>query len=352
VRPQTRDAIEVTFAVPEHLRETYRFAPGQFLTLETTIDGEPVRRSYSICAPPSAGELRVAIKRVVDGTFSRHAHEHFKPGIAVLVGPPDGRFHVAHDPAFERGYLAIAAGSGITPIVSIVRHVLETEPKSRVTLVYGNRSSANVMFRDELQALKDRYLDRFAIAFVMSREPQDIELFSGRIDRAKCDAFLDSWIDPSGIDIAFVCGPHAMTEEAIASLEAHGIDRARIKSELFTAGPRAAALRRPNANGSETAGQRPIEASVVYEGRRRTFDIARGTETILEAGLRAGIDLPFSCKGGVCSTCRAVLREGDVDMDIRYALEDYEIARGLILMCQSFPVSDAVAIDVDAASSA
>jgi ring-1,2-phenylacetyl-CoA epoxidase subunit PaaE len=347
VRPLTREAIEVTFAVPDELRALYRFQPGQFITLEARIDGERQRRSYSICVPPSERELRVAIKRVQDGTFSRFAHETFRPGAEILVGPPEGRFGVPHDPAFAKHYLAIAAGSGITPVVAIARHVLETEPGSRFTLIYGNRSSSSVMFREELQALKDRYLGRFAMAFIMSREAQDVELFGGRIDRAKCDALLETWIDPADIDVAFICGPQAMSEAVAASLQAHGVEKATIKTELFSAASRPQRAR--TAQGAVPSSHvDTIEASVVLDGRRHTFPIERGKETVLAAGLRHGIDLPFSCRGGVCSTCRAVLTAGEVDMDVHYALEDYEIARGLILMCQSYPVTDAVAIDVDA----
>lgn len=346
MRPQTREALEVTFAVPEALRDHYRFVPGQFLTLEAMLEGERVRRSYSICAAPSEGELRVAIKRVSDGAFSRWAHETLRPGAEVLVAPPEGRFHVPHDAAFAKHYLAFAAGSGITPIVAIARHVLETEPRSRVTLVYGNRSSSSVMFREELQALKDRYLGRFALAFVMSREAQDLDLFAGRIDRAKCDALLATWIDPAGVDVAFVCGPQPMTEAVVASLEAHGIAKDRIKTELFGAGPRTA---RPRGAAPAASDEQSIQASAVLDGRRREFTIDRGKETVLEAGLRQGIDLPFSCKGGVCGTCRVILVEGEVEMDVHYALEDYEIARGFILMCQSYPVTGTVAVDVDAA---
>ncbi len=351
MRPLTREAIEVTFAVPDELRALYAFEPGQFLTLEATVDGERQRRSYSICVPPSAGELRVAIKRVPDGIFSRFAHETFRPGADILVGPPEGRFGVRHDPACARHYLAFAAGSGITPIVAIARHVLETEPESRFALVYGNRSSSSVMFRDELQALKDRYLGRFALTFVMSREAQDIDLFSGRIDRAKCDALLESWIDPADIDVAFVCGPQEMTEGVVRSLEAHGVENAKIKTELFTVATRSERPR-PARVAATPAPRNAIEASVVLDGRRHTFVVEPEKETILDAGLRHGIDLPFSCRGGVCATCRAVLTTGQVDMDVHYALEDYEIARGLILMCQSYPATDAVALDVDAAAHA
>jgi ring-1,2-phenylacetyl-CoA epoxidase subunit PaaE len=347
VRPTTRDAVVVSFEVPEHLRERFRFTEGQFLTIEAPIDGERVRRSYSICAAPSEGELRIAIKRVAEGRFSSWAHETLVPGAAIRVAPPEGRFHVALDPANRKHYLAFAAGSGITPIISIVRHTLETEAQSRFTLVYGNRSSSNVMFRDELQDLKDRYLERLTLLFVMSREPQDFDLFSGRIDRAKCDALFASWIDPAGVDVAFLCGPQEMTEAVFASLESHGVDKGRIKTELFVAGPRAK-RRSAAANASPSAAQ--CRAYAILDGQRREFTIELGKESVLEAGLRQGLDLPYSCKGGVCSTCRVILLEGDVDMDVHYALEDYEIARGFILTCQSFTATPTLGIDVDSHS--
>ena len=346
VKPQTREAIAVTFDVPPEHRERFAFTAGQFLTLEAEIDGERVRRSYSICAAPSENELRVAIKRVGDGRFSTWAHGALVAGVALSVLPPDGRFHVPLDPANRKHYLAIAAGSGITPIVSLVRHILETEPESRMTLVYGNRGSSSVMFRDELQDLKDRYLDRFALLFVMSREPQDVEVFNGRIDREKVDALFASWIDASTVDVAFVCGPQAMTEAVVEALAAHGVERDAIKTELFAAGARARS-RPPN---GDNAARGDVNAFAILDGQRRSFTIEKGRETILDAGLRQGLDLPYSCKGGVCSTCRVVLVEGEVDMDIHYALEDYEIARGFILMCQSYPATDTVGINVDSHS--
>ncbi len=291
--------------------------------------------------------MRIAIKRVGDGRFSTWAHETLVVGAEIDVAPPDGRFHVAHDAAQRKHYLAFAAGSGITPILSIVRHALEAEPLSRVTLVYGNRSSSSVMFRDELQDLKDRYLERLTLLFVMSREAQDVELFSGRIDREKCDELFDSWIDPSTVDVAFVCGPQAMTEAVVSSLSAHGVPKERIKTELFAAAPRTG--ERPRVQTAAVSDDR-CEAYAILDGRRRSFTIERGKETVLDAGLRQGLDLPYSCKGGVCSTCRVVLVEGEVDMDVHYALEDYEIARGFILMCQSYPATPQIAIDVDAHS--
>ena len=328
------------------MRERYRYAAGQFVSLEAEIEGERVRRSYSICAAPSEASLRVAIKRVRDGRFSTWAHDALVPGAEIAVAPPEGRFNVPLDPANRKHYLAFAAGSGITPIVALVRHILETEPESRVSLVYGNRGSSTVMFRDELQNLKDRYLARFALLFVLSREPQDVEIFNGRIDRAKCDALLETWIDPSTVDIAFVCGPQPMTQAVADSLQAHGIAPDRVKTELFAAGART--LGRPKTRDDE--GTSAVRAYAILDGRRRAFTIDKGRETVLDAGLRQGLDLPYSCKGGVCSTCRVVLLEGDVDMDVHYALEDYEIARGFILMCQSYPASETIGIDVDSHS--
>jgi ring-1,2-phenylacetyl-CoA epoxidase subunit PaaE len=340
VRRETRDALAVTFDVPPELRDVFRFTQGQFLTLRTIVDGEELRRSYSICSAPHDDELRVAIKRVADGRFSSWAHSALVPGAVIDVGPPDGRFHVPLAAGNVRHYLGVAAGSGITPLLSIIKTTLAVEPQSRFTLVYGNRSSSSVMFRDELQDLKDRYLERFALLFIMSREQGDIELFHGRIDEAKCDALFETWIDVATVDVAFVCGPEAMTEAVSASLASHGIAKDRLKTELFTAVPRG---ERTTAIRIEAGSAALCTASALIDGRRQTFTIEKGAETVLDAGLRQGLDLPYSCKGGVCSTC-------EVDMDVHYALEDYEIARGFILMCQSYPVSDTIAIDVDSHS--
>ncbi len=340
----TRDSIAVSFEVPAALRDRFRFTQGQFLTLRAQIGGQEVRRSYSICAAPHDGELRVAIKRVAGGRFSTWAHGALVPGATVEVAPPDGRFHVPLDPENEKHYLGFAAGSGITPVLSILKTTLAREPKSRFTLAYANRASSTVMFREELADLKDRYLGRLVLLFVMSREPQDVELFSGRIDRAKCDALLERWIDTASVDTAFVCGPQEMMEAVSASLTAHGLDPADVKTELFLAaprtGPRPAATAADGTNGA-------CRAYAIVDGRRHAFEIEKGKESVLEAGLRQGVDLPYSCRSGVCSTCRVRLVEGEVDMDVHYALEDYEIARGYVLMCQSYPVSDRIGLDVD-----
>lgn len=317
------------------------------MTLRVSLEGEEVRRSYSICSARDDDELRVAIKRVAGGRFSSWAHDAFVPGATVDVGPPDGRFHVPLAESNARHYLGIAAGSGITPLLSIIKTTLAVEPRSRFTLVYANRSSSSVMFRDELQDLKDRHLGRFALLFVMSREHQDVDVFAGRIDESKCGALFASWIDIRTVDVAFVCGPEGMMKAVTASLRAHGVADEMIRTELFSAGP--GSIRAPAAPVDQGATEQ-CSAYAILDGRRRGFTIEKGRESILDAGLRQGLDLPYSCKGGVCSTCRVVLVEGEVEMDVHYALEDYEIARGFVLMCQSFPVTDTIGIDVDAHS--
>jgi ring-1,2-phenylacetyl-CoA epoxidase subunit PaaE len=346
VRKETRDAIVVEFGVPPALRDTFGFSQGQYLTLRSTIDGEEHRRSYSICSSPRSGVLRVAIKRVDDGAFSSWAHRAMHEQPELDVAPPEGRFFIPLDPAHERHYLMIAAGSGITPILSLIDATLAVEPGSTVTLVYGNRSASTTMFREELQNLKDRHLKRLAMIFVTSREKQEIDAFNGRIDGERIAALCDGWIDLPSVDYAFLCGPESMMESAGSVLEDRGLPRERIVVERFVTGDgRAARERRGRA---AHAPERIAHATVVLDGTVRTFEIRKESESVLEAGLRAGIDLPYSCKGGVCSTCRAQLTAGEVDMDVHFALEDYEVRSGVILMCQSHPVSDDVSIDVDA----
>jgi ring-1,2-phenylacetyl-CoA epoxidase subunit PaaE len=343
VERETRDAIAITFDVPEKIRELFRFEPGQHVTLRTDIGGEDVRRSYSICAP-LGGPLRIAVKRTPGGVFSTWANDKLAAGAALDVMPPMGHFNVAADAAAARHYLGVAAGSGITPLLSIVATALVTEPRSRFTLIYGNRASATVMFRDELAALKDRYLERFNLVHVLSREPQDIELLHGRIDRAKADALFERWVPIGDVDYAFICGPEGMMDTVRTSLIAHGMPAERIRIERFAASiPKHTHVPRPLPQAAQTE----CEVSVVIDGSRRTFLLEKGVENIIDAGLRNGIELPFSCKGGVCSTCRCKLVEGEVDMDVNFALEDYEVARGFRLACQSYPVTDRVTVDFD-----
>lgn len=342
---ETRDAVVVTFEIPEEKREAFRFVQGQHLTLKTIVNGEEIRRSYSICSAPFEGEVRIAIKRVQDGTFSSWAHREMQPGHTIDVMEPSGSFHVPLNPALTRHHVAFAAGSGITPILSILKSILVEEPRSRVTLVYGNRASSSVIFKEELENLKDRYLDRFNLIFVLSREHQDIDLFNGRIDRAKCDQMLERWIDPADIDFAYLCGPQTMMTAVSESLQAHGIALDRIRQELFGSS-QGTAPRIRAASAEQT--ERDCKVSVQLDGRRREFSMERQRDTLLDAALEQGIELPYSCKGGVCSTCRCKLTAGEVEMDVHFALEDYEIARGFILTCQSYPLTKEIALDFEA----
>ena len=344
VERETRDAIAITFAVPAALAPQFRFAQGQHLTLRADIGGEDVRRSYSICSAVQDGALRIAVKKSAGGVFSTWANEALKAGDTIDVMPPLGHFNVPLDASAARHYLGVAAGSGITPLLSIVKTTLAAEPLSRFTLVYGNRASGTVMFKEELAALKDVHMGRFNLVHVLSREAQDIELMHGRIDRAKADALLAHWVPLADIDTAFVCGPEGMMEAVIAALRARGFPDAKIKVERFAASiPRHTHV----AHAAPTPGHTECEVTVTIDGATRTFTLEKTKENILEAGLRNGVELPYSCKGGVCSTCRCRLTEGEVDMDVNFALEDYEVARGFILSCQSYPVTDRVAITFD-----
>ena len=340
---ETRDAIAITFDVPEGLREQFRFVAGQHLTIRTEIDGEILRRSYSICSPEGEA-LRIAVKRAPGGRFSTWANDVLHAGVQVHVTPPMGHFTVARDVQSPRHHLGVAAGSGITPLLSMIATTLATEPRSRFTLIYGNRSSASVMFREELAALKDRHLARFNLVHVLSREPQDIELLHGRIDRTKADALFERWVPIGDVDYAFICGPAGMMDAVRASLAAHGLPPARIRIERFAASiPKHTHVPRPLPRAAQTE----CSVDVVIDGARRSFTVEKGRENIIDAAARNGIELPYSCKGGVCSTCRCKLVEGEVDMDVNFALEDYEVARGFILACQSYPVTDTVKVTFD-----
>jgi len=344
VRPETRDAVVVTFDLPDEAHAQFRYQPGQHLTLRTHHEGEELRRSYSICASADEQQLRIAIKRVEDGVFSSWANEALKPGAVIDCMEPSGNFGIPAPNGAPRHHVAFAAGSGITPILSIVKTILAAEPQSRVTLIYGNRASSSVLFKDELGDLKDRYLSRLNLVFVLSREQQDLDLFSGRIDRNKCDALLTQWVDPTGIDVAYICGPQTMMEAVSSSLRDRGVDKSCIRMELFDSGlPKVPRERKTTA----VHGTAECTVTVIQDGRSRQFDLKKNQKTLLDAALEQGIELPYSCKGGVCSTCRCKLIKGEVDMDANFALEDYEVARGFILTCQSFPVTDELVIDFD-----
>jgi ring-1,2-phenylacetyl-CoA epoxidase subunit PaaE len=343
VTRDTRDAVVLTFELPPELAGDFAFRPGQYLTLRTRVAGEELRRSYSICSSPGDGTLRVAIKRMDDGAFSNWANRELKPGIVLDVMPPDGEFTVEFAPEQARHYVAFAVGSGITPVYSLIKTALSTEPGSRFTLFYGNRASSSVLFREALEDLKNLYMSRFSLCHVMSREAQDIELFNGRLDGPKVESLLTRWLRARDIDYVFLCGPQTMIEDVVPTLERLGIPRSRIKFELFGA-PRG--MRKPRA-GAVVPGQAQCRVTVVQDGYSRSFSIDKNRDSVLDSALAQGIELPYSCKGGVCSTCRCKVVEGEVDMDANFALEDYEVARGFVLTCQSYPVSDTLVLDFD-----
>lgn len=347
IRPETRDAVSITFAVPEGLKEQYRYREGQHLALRTRIDGEEIMRTYSICAAMQNEELRIAVKKQPHGRFSTFAGEKLHKGDVLEVLPPRGHFHTTLNPANAKHYLAVAAGSGITPIISILETTLIAEPRSRCTLVYGNRSTATMMFREQLEDLKNKYMGRLNLINVMSREQTDIDLFHGHIDAEKCEQLFGRWIDADTVDEAFICGPEPMINAVADSLRNSGLDDDHIHFELFTA-PGEAKTRHKRRHESTGTDRTVSKIRVIAEGRSLEFELPRNTVSILDAGMSAGADLPHSCKGGVCSTCRAKVIEGEVEMDVNYALEDYEVKAGYVLTCQSYPVTDKVVVDYDA----
>jgi ring-1,2-phenylacetyl-CoA epoxidase subunit PaaE len=341
VRRETPECVSLLFDVPAELAADYRFVQGQHLNLRVRLDGEEARRSYSICSGVDDGELRVAIKKVPGGRFSAWANASLKAGDAIDVMTPEGRFFTPLDPAHAKHYVAFAAGAGITPVLSLVRTTLAREPRSRFTLVYGNRRLAGVMFNEALCSLKDRYLSRFTLFNVFSREAQEVELFNGRIDAAKVRAFLEALIPAASIDEAFVCGPASMIDEVEGALLAAGVPREHVHVERFSV---PGAAQAPPVDDADAAEAR---ITLVIDGVRREIDFHRGQHSILEAGRSAGIDLPFSCKGGMCSTCRAKLIDGEVKMAKNYALEPHEVAAGFVLTCQSYPLTERVKISFD-----
>jgi ring-1,2-phenylacetyl-CoA epoxidase subunit PaaE len=343
LRRETADAVSLTFAIPKELAEDYRFSPGQYLTLRTMMDGEEVRRSYSICSGPDDGELRIAVKKIDGGAFSSWAADELKCGDELDVMTPTGRFGVTAAPDQARVYVGFAAGSGITPILSIVKGVLAREPDSRFFLFYGNRSASGMLFREALEELKDRFIERLSVFHVISGEEQDIPILHGRLDGEKVRVLLRSLVSWQDVDHVFICGPSGMSEDIEATCRAIGIAENRIHVERFVS--EFGGKPRPKMVVPPTAPPKAF-AALIIDGKRREVPIAEG-EAILDAALRAGVDLPFACKGGMCSTCRARLVEGKAQMEVNYSLEPWELEKGFILTCQARPVTDRVVVDYD-----
>ena len=347
VRPLTADSIEVTFAVPPELQGEYDYLPGQYVALRTEVDGHQVRRSYSICRPPTSGTISVGIKRDLGGLFSVWAHEHLAVGDRIDVMSPEGTF-TSNLPDLEHAHLAgIAAGSGITPLMALAASVLASSPTSRFTLVYTNRATQDVMFLEELADLKDRYPARLALHHVLSREQRAAPLLSGRIDAEKLDAILDRLVPPQTVTEWFLCGPFELVALCRDALAKRGVAASDVRFELFTTDADT-----PRADRSRPIITRAGDATVAIEFTldglsSRVDSPVAANEAILDAALRVRADVPFACAGGVCGTCRARLVEGSVHMTENYALEPDELERGYVLTCQSHPTSDRVVVDYD-----
>jgi ring-1,2-phenylacetyl-CoA epoxidase subunit PaaE len=343
LRRETSDAISLTFAIPDELKDDYRFSPGQYLTLRTMMDGEEVRRSYSICSGPDDGEIRIAVKKVEGGAFSSWAADELKSGDEIDVMTPTGRFGIVPVPQTARTHVGFAAGSGITPILSIIKGVLAREPSSRFFLFYGNRSTGSMLFRETLEQLKDRFIERLSVFHVISGEEQDIPILHGRLDGEKVRVLLRSLVPAATVDHVFICGPTSMSEEIEATCREIGIADDRIHIERFVSG--LGGKPRPKSVVPASAPPKAF-AALIIDGKRREVPVAEG-EAILDAALRAGVDLPFACKGGMCSTCRARLVEGKAKMDLNYSLEPWELEKGFVLTCQAKPVTGRVVVDYD-----
>ncbi|WP_157015955.1 1,2-phenylacetyl-CoA epoxidase subunit PaaE [Mesorhizobium xinjiangense] len=347
IERQTPEAVAIAFDVPDDLRETFAFRPGQYLTLATTIDGEDIRRSYSICSAPGEDRLRVGVKKVADGRFSRFVNDLLSVGDTIRVMPPEGRFTSLIGPRHD--YLLVASGSGITPMLSIAKTVLGHEPDSTVTLIYGNRSTETIMFREELDDLKDRYMQRFSLIHLLSREKQDVDLLNGRIDGERVRLLAErGLVDPKGCDGVFLCGPGEMIDDVSTMLKAYGVDGDRIRFERFTPSGEAPKPRAPS-----VAARQAVEAGatveVLLDGVRRNFAMGEEDATVLDAAHRAGIELPYSCAGGMCCTCRCRVVEGESELAVNFSLEPWEIEAGFTLACQTRPTSDRLVLDFDAA---
>jgi ring-1,2-phenylacetyl-CoA epoxidase subunit PaaE len=342
LRPETTDAVCIELDVPPELAREYAFVQGQHVTLKSDVDGQEMRRSYSICAGVDDRLLRILIKKVPGGQFSTYANSRLHAGDRIDVLTPDGRFHTPLDAAQAKHYVAFAAGSGITPILSLISTTLRREPRSRFTLLYGNRRQSTVLFQEELEDLKDRYLTRFALYHVFSREQQEVPLFNGRLDGAKVHAFARTLVPAETIDDAFVCGPGAMIDEVSTALLECGVAAQHIHVERFGV---------PDADTShhvEAGDAAHAIVTVISDGAQREVEFRDSDPSILDAALAAGVDLPFACKGGVCTTCRAKVLEGRVRMDKNYGLERREVDAGFVLTCQSHPLTDRVTISYDA----
>jgi ring-1,2-phenylacetyl-CoA epoxidase subunit PaaE len=343
--PETSEANSIRFEIPPELRDKFAFKAGQHLTLRATINGEEIRRNYSLCTAPDEQDWMVTVKRIANGVFSNWIGDALNAGDTLDVMPPHGSFTTEFAPEAKRRIVGIAGGSGITPVMSLLRTTLKEEPQSRFTLLYGNRDSSSIIFLDELANLKDRYLGRLSLHHFLADEEGDIPLFNGMLDRARCDEAIEHLIgDPRQVDAWFICGPGPMMDAAEGALLDRNVDKERIHIERFTADRPSAALAAEMAQlQSKAVG---ATMSVTLDGRTRR--VAFTEANILDSARASGLPAPFACKAGVCATCRAKVTSGKVEMAARYGLTDEEVAAGYVLTCQSVPVGEGVAVDYDA----
>lgn len=343
IRRETSECVSLSFEIPANIKDNFNFIQGQNITLKTMIDGEDCRRSYSICSAPYEKELRIAVKQVIGGKFSTYINQELKKGDSLLVLPPTGKFNTSLNLQHKKNYVAFAAGSGITAIISLIKTTLFAEPQSNFTLVYSNKNKKSIIFFEEIEALKNQFLQRFNLIHLLSREKTEAPLNTGRIDKGKLDK-LAALINYKNTDAYFICGPEQMMICVRDYLEMIKVAPSRIHYEMFTIPGQIAVAE----NSSPIDNSLPkSNISIKLDGRSIDFDLAYGADTILDAALKQGADLPFACKGGVCATCRAKLVSGEIKMKVNYALEAEEIANGFILTCQALPVSQHVVIDFD-----
>jgi len=338
--PESRDALRIALDVPEDLRDEFTFLPGQHLPIEFERDGKKLRRTYSICSPAGKWPLEIGVRVQPGGAFGEFAANELGEGDELDVMPPTGRFHLPRDPADGEFHVGFAAGSGITPILSIAASLLERCPDTRFALFYGNRRQATTMFIEDLYALKNRFPDRLQLHFLFSREEQEFDIAGGRLDADKVGELVERFCAGCDIDAAWICGPDTMIDAVSEGLGKAGLPADAVHAERFGA-PRG---RRPETTA--TSGEHAT-VTVIMDGHRKSFEMPRSGTNIVDAAAEQGIDLPYSCKGGVCATCRTHVREGAVDMAVNYALEPWEVEQGFVLACQSCPATDDILLDYD-----
>jgi ring-1,2-phenylacetyl-CoA epoxidase subunit PaaE len=341
---ETPDSVRVALRVPDDARKEFEFLPGQHLPMQISIDGKPVRRTYSICSLPGEMPLEIGVRVQPGGRFSEYVQNELKVGDQIEVMPPFGQFHADIDPSNAKTYLAFAAGSGITPIMSIVRAALENETASRVVLFYGNRRQRTAMFIDDLYALKNRFPERLQLYFLFSQEDQEFDIFSGRLDESRVPELYRAFCGGLEPDEAFICGPNTMIDSVKSALLGVGMNESAIHIERYGA-PRKGGGQKPAATAPGS--KKLATVDVIMDGHKKSFDMSVDDSNLVDAAAEHGIELPYSCKGGVCATCRTHVRKGDVTMATNYGLEPWEVEAGFVLACQSVPVSDKITIDYD-----